>query len=129
MHSTSRVAINMSMDYIRPQCKVCGKNPRAPAYYRNNKRYWRSRCSTCISKDKKVKIPDPKWRLAGYKKKTACDMCGFRSLYGSQIVVYHIDGNLNNCEFINLRSICLCCIEVIKRKHFTWRPGDIEADY
>ena len=113
---------------LRPICKVCNKNPRAPAYYRNGKRYFRSRCSACISRNKKIKIPEPRWKGAGYKKKTTCDLCGFRSMYSSQIVVYHIDGDLNNCDLVNLRSICLCCVETIKRKHFSWRVGDIEVD-
>lgn len=116
------------MNEIRPTCGVCGKNPRAPAYYRNDKRYYRSRCATCIAKNKKLKPPEPKWKLRGYKKKQQCDLCGFQGLYTSQIVVYHIDGDLNNCDLINLRSVCLCCVEVIKRRYFTWRPGDIEAD-
>lgn len=120
--------LNNSM-VIRPICKVCNKLPRAPAYYRNNKRYYRSRCNTCIAKNKKLKVPIPRWQSKGYKKKTACDLCHFKSQYSSQILVYHIDGDLNNCEFINLRSICLCCVEVVKRKNFTWRIGDIEVDY
>ncbi len=113
---------------IRPICPVCNKNPRAPAYYRNSKRYYRSRCSQCIAKNKQAKPPSPKWRNNGYKKKTTCDLCGFKSTYTSQIVVYHIDGNLNNVELYNLRSICLCCVEIVKRKNTIWRPGDIEPD-
>lgn len=113
----------------RPICKVCNKNPRAPAYYRAGKRYYRSRCSLCIAKGKNLRPPEPRWKVKGYKKKATCDICGFKSQYSSQIVVYHIDGDLNNCDLINLRSICLCCVEAIKRKHFTWRPGDIELDY
>lgn len=114
---------------LRPLCKVCGKNPRAPAYYRNGNRYYRSRCSSCRSKNKNLPAPVPKWKKAGYNKKATCDLCGFRSSYGSQIVVYHIDGNLNNNELFNLRSICLCCVEVVKRRYLTWRPGDLEVDY
>lgn len=55
-------------------------------------------------------------------------MCGFKSKYSSQITVFHIDGNLNNCELVNLRSVCLNCVEDVKRRLFTWRPGDLEAD-
>lgn len=128
MDSTSRVT-NKYVMIPRPICKVCGKNPRAPAYYRAGKRYYRSRCSTCIAKDKKVRLPEPKWKIKGYKKKQACDLCGFRSVFSSQILVYHIDGDLNNCDLINLRSICLCCVEVVKRRHFTWKPGDVEVDH
>lgn len=114
---------------MRPICKVCNKNVRAPAYYRNSKRYYRSKCSTCIKKNKNLKVPEPRWRSGGYKKKQICDMCGFKSKLSSQIVVFHIDGNLNNTELINLRSICLCCVEVVKRTSITWKIGDIEVDH
>lgn len=114
---------------MRPICKVCNKNVRAPAYYRNEKRYYRSRCAVCIKKSKKEKIPEPRWRSGGYIKKQTCDICGFKSQISSQIVVYHIDGNLNNNELINLRSICLCCVEVVKRRFITWKIGDIEVDH
>jgi len=121
------LSINTVMN-IRPLCKVCGRNPRAAAYYRNNKRYFRSRCSLCIKKDRQVPATVPRWKSRGYVKKMQCDMCGFRSKYSSQITVWHIDGNLNNCELINLRSVCLNCIEIIKRRNTTWRVGEIEVD-
>ena len=112
----------------RPFCKVCGKNPRAAAYYRNEKRYYRSRCESCIRRGRQEKPPVPRWSLKGYKKKATCDLCGFKSKYSSQITVYHIDGNLNNCEMINLRCVCLNCVEDVKRRLFTWRPGDLTVD-
>jgi hypothetical protein len=70
----------------------------------------------------------PRWELDGYKKKAACDICGFRSAYSSQMTVWHLNGNLNDSAMLNLRSVCLNCVEVVKRKYFTWRPGDLEAD-
>ncbi len=73
-------------------------------------------------------VPEPRWKRAGYKKKATCDLCGFRAEYGSQIMVYHIDGNLNNNDLFNLRSICLCCVETVKRRYLTWRPGDLQVD-
>lgn len=130
MCSTSRVgstsALNRVMD--RPLCKVCGKNPRAPAYYRNDKRYFRSRCSGCISRGRNLRPATPRWQNDGYKKKVACDLCGFKARYTSQLTVHHIDGNLNNSAMINLRTVCLNCVEVVKRNNTTWRPGDIEVD-
>jgi hypothetical protein len=39
-----------------------------------------------------------------------------------------LNGNLNDSAMLNLRSVCLNCVEVVKRKYFTWRPGDLEAD-
>lgn len=73
-------------------------------------------------------MPRPKWQLGGYKKKAVCDLCGFKSRYASQIVVYHRDGDLANCELINLRSVCLNCVEAIKRQQPLWRQGDLEPD-
>jgi hypothetical protein len=70
----------------------------------------------------------PRWELDGYKKKAVCDICGFRSAYSSQMTVWHLNGNLNDSAMLNLRSVCLNCVEVVKRKYFTWRPGDLEAD-
>lgn len=113
----------------RPICPACNKNYVAPNYWKDEIRHYRSRCSGCISKNKKIRPPEPRWKTNGYKKKSTCDLCGFRSLLPSQIVVYHIDGNLNNSNLINLRSICLCCVEVVKRKHFTWKLGDLEIDH
>jgi len=55
-------------------------------------------------------------------------MCGFRSIFPTQLTVFHIDGNLENIELANLRTICLCCVEVVKRKEVTWRRGDLIVD-
>lgn len=117
---------------IRPICNTCNKNVCAPNYYKNNKRYWRKKCALCLIEDKKHKtnsIRIPRWKKKGYKKKSTCDLCGFKATYNSQILVFHIDGNLNNNELINLRSICLCCVEIVKRKNITWKIGDIVPDY
>ena len=70
----------------------------------------------------------PRWELDGYKKKAVCDICSFRAAYSSQMTVWHLNGNLNDSAMLNLRSVCLNCVEVVKRKYFTWRPGDLEAD-
>ena len=69
-----------------------------------------------------------RWQLNGYKKKAVCDRCGFKAKYSAQLQVFHIDGNLNNTELINLRTVCLNCIEVLKRKEVNWRRGDLEVD-
>ena len=110
----------------RPLCKVCNKLPRAAAYYRNDKRYYRSRCESCIRRNKQLTVAEPRWKSRGYKKKNHCDICNFKSRYVTQILVHHIDGNLNNCELINLRSVCLNCMEVVKRTT-TWKMGDLDG--
>ena len=114
---------------LRPICNTCGKNHCAVNYIREGITHYRSGCDECGRKKKKLKPRKANWTKSGYKKKTTCDLCGFKSLFPSQMTVYHIDGNLENITLINLRTVCLCCIEVVKRKEITWRRGDLEVDH
>jgi hypothetical protein len=43
--------------------------------------------------------------------------------------VFHIDGDLTNTNFINLRTICLNCVEIVKNKEVNWKRGDLQVDY
>lgn len=113
----------------RPICKVCNKNYCAVNYVRNNIRHYRSTCDECGRKKTNKKPRIPLWKKNGYKKKTTCDLCGFKCLFPSQIIVYHIDGNLENISLFNLRSVCLNCVEVVKKKEVTWKRGDLQVDY
>ena len=113
----------------RPICKTCNKNPCAVNYNRNGVTHYRSICDECGRKKAKLKPRKPLWQKGRYKKKAKCDLCGFISTYPSQITVFHIDGNLENIELINLRSICLNCVEVVKRKEINWKRGDLSVDY
>lgn len=113
----------------RPICKSCNKNVASINYIRKNKTYYRSICSECGAKKAKKQPQIPKWTKSGYKKKSQCDLCGFKGLYPSQMTVFHIDGDLNNIHLANLRTICLNCIEVVKRKEVTWKRGDLLVDY
>ncbi len=114
---------------LRPICKTCGKNHCAINYKRDGVTHYRSMCDECGRKKNKQKPRTSRWQAAGYKKKPTCDLCGFKSIFPTQITVFHIDGNLDNCKFTNLRSICLNCVEVVKKKEVTWRRGDLEVDY
>jgi hypothetical protein len=42
--------------------------------------------------------------------------------------VYHMDGNLNNSELRNLKSVCLNCSIEVTRSDLPWRRGDLEED-
>jgi hypothetical protein len=114
---------------IRPLCISCNKNPRLINYKRDGITHYRSLCDECGRKKNELKSRLPGWQKAGYKKKPTCDLCGFRSSYSSQLIVFHIDGNLSNIQYSNLRTICLNCVEVVKRKDVTWRRGDLQVDY
>lgn len=113
----------------RPLCTVCDRIPCAINYIKQDITHYRSRCSGCINKNKKKKPPIPRWHKSGYIKKVVCDVCGFKAKHASQIIVYHINGNLNSSELINLRSVCLNCSSLIARRNPLWEQGDLQADY
>jgi hypothetical protein len=112
----------------RPICSACNQRFCAVNCYREDKVYYRSRCTTCISKNRKIKPARARWELAGYKKKSTCDLCGFRSRYAAQLLVYHVDGNLANSNLRNLKTICQNCTVAVKREDLIWRAGDLEPD-
>jgi hypothetical protein len=113
----------------RPICKKCNKNQTAINYNRDGITHYRSICDECGRKKNKLKPRKANWTTSGYKKKTTCDLCGFKSMFSTQITVFHVDGNLEHIEQTNLRSICLNCVEVVKKKDVTWKRGDLEIDY
>lgn len=113
----------------RPICPECNKDRCAVNYWRKGKPYFRKICDSCGKKKQKKKPSRPNWTRSGYKKKTVCDCCGFNAVYTTQTTVFHIDGDLENIALTNLRTICLNCVEVVKRKEVTWRRGDLTVDY
>jgi hypothetical protein len=112
----------------RPICPACNQRPKAINCYRDDRVYYRSRCEQCVKKNKKIKPSEPRWKSAGYKKKPTCDKCGFRARYSAQLMVYHVDSNLNNTDVRNLKTVCLNCVEELKRSDLPWRRGDLEPD-
>ena len=115
----------------RPICNTCKSRPRAISYTRQNgKIQYRSICEHCLKLKKTGRLSKSKpiYEKNGYKKKTHCDLCGFKARYKSQLIVYYVDGNLGNNSMINLRTICLNCAEVVKRTQTTWKLGDLEVD-
>jgi hypothetical protein len=114
---------------MRPICSACNQRPRAIAYHRNDGRIqYRSLCSQCIRRKRKIKIQEPRWSTAGYKKKSVCDRCGFRARWAAQLLVVHIDGNLNNNNVRNLKTVCQNCVVDIAKSDLPWRPGDLSPD-
>jgi len=119
----------MYMKSERPFCKDCNQRPRAINYRKNGITHYRSICDECGKKKPKKKSKISNWEKAGYKKKQVCDNCGFKSLYQTQMTVFHIDGDLRNVNYVNLRTVCLNCVEIIKRKEINWKRGDLQIDY
>ena len=122
----AKVFISICME--RPTCKACNQRFCAVNYYRDGVAHYRSRCENCIKRGRKQRPPEARWAKLGYKKKPACDRCGFRARYSAQLMVYHADGNMNNSTIRNLKTVCQNCVEEIKRSNLPWRLGDLEPD-
>lgn len=113
---------------MRPVCLSCNQRLRAVAYHRNGRVQYRRLCEYCIKRGRKLQVPEPRWKSAGYKKKPACDRCGFRAKYAAQLMVFHVDGNLNNTAVRNLKTVCQNCVIEIPKLDLPWRRGDLEPD-
>lgn len=112
--------VNKSM---RPLCS-CGKGPAALNYYKNGRAYYRSKCEACL----KGADTRPRWQLAGYKRKNTCDKCGFKSPHLEVFNVFHVDGDLNNCRHVNLKTVCANCQRILHREGVRWKQGGLTPD-
>ena len=112
----------------RPLCPVCAQRFCSINYHKNQVIHYRAKCQICINKNKQIPTPKPRWLTANYKKKLTCDRCNFRSKFASQLLVFHVDGNLHNSTLRNLKTVCLNCVEEIKKSNLPWRAGDLEPD-
>lgn len=112
--------------YMRPLCK-CGFRPRAINYKKNDRIYYRSLCETCMAHGLSHGIP--RWQRAGYKMKLQCDKCGHRSPHREVFRVFHVDGNLDNCRYNNLKTVCANCALTLSKDGVLWKQGDLLADY
>lgn len=111
---------------MRPLCK-CAQRPRAVNYKKNGRTYYRSLCEICMAHGLNHGIP--RWFRAGYRMKSQCDKCGFKSLHKDPFRVFHVDGDLNNCRPANLKTVCLNCASVLAKDGILWKQGDLVADY
>jgi hypothetical protein len=111
---------------MRPLCK-CGLRPKAINYKKGRKIYYRSLCEICLKHGEYHGIP--RWARSGYKMKSVCEKCGFKSPHKEVFRVFHMDGNLNNCRPSNLKTICCNCSLVLGKEGISWRQGDLIADY
>ena len=113
----------------RPLCKTCKSKPRAYAYQRNNKVYWRSQCDACIRKSAGKKVGGvTALQRSGYKKKKKCELCGFKAQDKLQLDVLFVDGNLRNTVATNLKTVCANCQRLTSTRRLGWRVGDLVAD-
>lgn len=113
----------------RKLCPDCRVNYVAVNYSKDGVTHYRSRCSSCIRKGKKLKPDPPAWARSGYKKKTNCEKCNFKFKLLEQSVVFHVDGNLKNNNWANLKTICLNCQQEIIKSKAGWKSSPIVPDF
>jgi len=113
----------------RPICEKCSLKPAAINYKKGEKTYYRKICDSCSRKvKKKTKIEKPRWETAGYKKSKLCEQCGFNPSFHEQLTVHFVDGNLNNTDWRNLRTVCLNCQTELKILGIGWKQSSLVAD-
>ena len=113
----------------RKTCPACHIAPVAINCYKNGKVYYRDRCDKCIRAGKKAKPPVPTWIKSGYKKKPRCEKCGFVFKFPEQSTVVYLDGNDENTNWSNLRTICSNCEIEVSHSNLPWKSSTIQADF
>ena len=112
---------------IRKLCPCCKVKPVAISYRKYGRAYYRNRCDQCYRKKKKP--APPAWLKSGYKKKERCEKCGFKFKLHEQSKVYHIDGDVENCDWVNLKTICANCEIEILHGNLPWKPSSLVPDF
>ena len=113
----------------RPLCTQCKAKPRAYAYKKGSKIYWRRLCDTCNRKKKKLRIGGiTALQRSGYRKKNSCELCGFKVQESLQLNVFFVDGNKNTVAIHNLKTVCANCQRLASVRKLRWKIGDLEVD-
>lgn len=113
----------------RDLCPICLENLVAVNYVKDSLRHYRNSCSSCLRKGRRLKVV-PLWAKTGYKKTERCEMCNFKAKIPSkQLFVYHIDGNLKNTNWHNLKTVCANCRIELVGNRVAWKPATIVPDF
>lgn len=112
---------------MRPICPACNSKPVAINYKKGDKVHYRAKCDSCTRKGKKVL---PRWVKVGYKKKPACECCGFKARFPEQLDVCFVDNNPNNTVLTNIKTVCLNCYAVVVTMKLGWNAlgSGLKAD-
>ena len=114
---------------IRPLCTQCKSKPRAYGYKKGTKIYWHKLCDACNRKKKKLKVGGvTALQRSGYRKKSKCELCGFKAQDRLQLDVLFVDGNLRNTSTVNLKTVCANCQRLTSVRRLGWKIGDLVAD-
>ncbi len=106
-------------------CPVCNKRPVGVNLIRNGKTYYRKRCDWCIYNKKHLRPVVSNWVKTGYKKKPHCEKCGFVAKLKEQLVVAYLDGNIENGDSFNLKTICQNCRIEVEKGALPWQFSSV----
>jgi hypothetical protein len=56
-------------------------------------------------------------------------MCNFKAKTFRQLFVYHVDGNLKNVNWLNLKTVCANCRIELDGTRVSWKPSPIVPDF
>jgi hypothetical protein len=117
--------------HSRGLCVECTLAPQAINYIDpDGVQHYRSKCAGCIRKGKKLRLQPPAWVKSGYKKPERCEMCGFKAkIPAKQLFVYHVDGDLKNNNWHNLKTVCANCRIELGNSRLGWKPATILPDF
>lgn len=123
------VSLNTDMNERRKICPTCHQRPVAVNKHNHltGKIYYRKLCDACIRLGRKAPVQLQGWIKAGYRKKSTCERCGFKIKFPEQSTVFHIDGDLRNCDHNNLRTVCLNCRAELQYSKLHWRESNIKS--
>jgi hypothetical protein len=90
-------------------CLICGRNPVAIAGKTSTGRLrFKRRCEECIKRSRAVRLNSFRDHILKHKK-SKCEECGFEAQHPCQLDVDHVDGNRENSDPSNLRTLCANC--------------------
>ena len=111
----------------REICPCCKVKLVAINYYKYGKTYYRNKCCQCYKKKRK---PAPAaWVRSGYKKKDKCERCSFKFKLFEQSSVFHVDGNNENVDWSNLKTVCANCDIERRQSNSQWVKSKLSPDY
>lgn len=56
-------------------------------------------------------------------------MCNFKAKCHEQLLVMHLDGDLNNVDWSNLKTVCSNCGIYLKKTTMPWKASTIHPDF
>jgi hypothetical protein len=94
---TGSISMTIYQQFLRPQCKHCGRPCTSKGKTKHGFTIWRDVCTSCHKKPYRI------------HKSNTCDKCGFIPEWIGQLDVDHIDGNHQNNSPENLQTLCANC--------------------